>query len=84
MPAVVDKYKPSKIETATDATTSLRRPFSMASRTASLPRGYAVSTVTSLVREWIVVHFESQLQRTLCTGPPGRGASVIPQAVSRP
>ena len=48
--AVVEKYRPSKIETATEAPTSLRRPFLMASRTASLPSGYAVSTVINLVK----------------------------------
>lgn len=44
-PAVVDKYRPSKINPTANAAMSLRRPCSMASRTASLSSGCAVFAV---------------------------------------
>ena len=59
---VVEKYRPSNIGTATEAATSLRRPFRMASRTAFPSSGYAVSTVTNLVRQSTVMQVVTQPQ----------------------
>lgn len=70
-----EKYRPSNIGTATEAATSLRRPFRVASRTAFPSSGRAVSAVTDLVRHSTVTQGFAQLQKPPAPEPLQGSAS---------